>query len=585
MEDGIVESVTSNTTVTIRFTANNATSCRYLHLSPVLVSKGDKVKKGETVIGKVSNIMGGRPNTSIHLHFDCKTTHPDLGIKVHIPIYTSLVAAYRRAWNLPDSVKLDVLLNDPEREIPRGGAVCPPRAAPLDETKDMAFASRWEHDCSEVGLVVDAEGMKFVYIRPKLELAAAARRKPILLKTIKKGEAVQWIATRFNEACQDPEFEVTSTFKPEDTSGQFIGSRNVLNERCEIQSTTTETLAFARLLEPTAPDAVADATTLPPEPAPADAGLTCPFKREPVQVIGDKEIPPKSERSCNFLAVTVPGGISFEQMPRYIREWPGVRKELLIDKFSDQIITLRTAEGGVGLWWYWVTKRARHGSGLAEMGFGDSGAPSLALLARAMAGKDRSEQYVKQTYLEPYVRFASSFFGRTVTASEPINLADPESRWNLARTMFRLESGNPPVVSRNQFDCGIQFGSELATDYAMAGVETGSLLGIEFKTFKGLEHYTNTCAGQATTAEVSTGGVAPPGGSAGTTAPPATETATTGLADLQLKLSNLEAEVSALKQQRQTLEQQLSLVSKQAAEAGGKLSELGKQLEELGRPK
>ena len=79
------------------------------------VKKGDRVKKGDTVIGKVSNIMGGRPNTSIHLHFDCKTTHPDLGIKVHIPIYTSLVAAYRRAWNLPDLVKLGVLLNDPER--------------------------------------------------------------------------------------------------------------------------------------------------------------------------------------------------------------------------------------------------------------------------------------------------------------------------------------------------------------------------------------------------------------------------------------------------------------------------------------
>jgi hypothetical protein len=315
---------------------------------------------------------------------------------------------------------------------------------------------------------------------------------------------------------------------------------------------------------------------------PVEAGLTCPFKREPVQVIGDKEIPPKSERSCNFLAVTVPGGISFEQMPRYIREWPGVRKDMLIDKFSDQIITLRTAEGGVGMWWYWVTKRARHGAGLATMGFGDSGAPTLALLARAMAGKERSDQYVKQTYLEPYVRFASSFFGRTVTPSEPINLADPESRWNLARTMFRLESGNPPVVSRIQFDCGVQFGNDLSADYAVAGVETGAAAPIAFTTFKGLEHYANTCAGQTAAAEVSTGGVRPPTGSAGTTAPPATAPPAAGPADLQVRISTLEAEVSALKQQRQTLEQQLLTVSKQAAEAGGKLSELGKQLEQLG---
>jgi hypothetical protein len=150
--------------------------------------------------------------------------------------------------------------------------------------------------------------------------------------------------------------------------------------------------------------------------------------------------------------------------------------------------------------------------------------------------------------------------------------------------MFRLESGNPPVVSRNQFDCGIQFGNDLSTDYATAGVETGAVTPIAFTTFKGLEHYANTCAGQPAAAEVSTGGVLPPAGSPEITSPRAPEAAAAGPADLQLKITTLEAEVSALKQQRQTLEQQLLTVSKQAAEAGGKLSELGKQLEAL-RPK
>ena len=44
--------------------------------------------------------MGGVPNTSVHLHFDCQQALSLNGapMKVFIPIYTSMVLAYHRAW-------------------------------------------------------------------------------------------------------------------------------------------------------------------------------------------------------------------------------------------------------------------------------------------------------------------------------------------------------------------------------------------------------------------------------------------------------------------------------------------------------
>jgi len=71
---------------------------RYLHLdSPTLrVRIGQRVKRGQR-LGLVSDNMGGT-KTSIHLHFDAQETLLINGYpqKVFIPIYTSLVDAYKR---------------------------------------------------------------------------------------------------------------------------------------------------------------------------------------------------------------------------------------------------------------------------------------------------------------------------------------------------------------------------------------------------------------------------------------------------------------------------------------------------------
>jgi murein DD-endopeptidase MepM/ murein hydrolase activator NlpD len=71
---------------------------RYLHLSSnsLKVRVGERVSRGQK-IGLVSNNMGSTP-TSIHLHFDVKETIlvNNRASSVYIPIYTSLVDAYKR---------------------------------------------------------------------------------------------------------------------------------------------------------------------------------------------------------------------------------------------------------------------------------------------------------------------------------------------------------------------------------------------------------------------------------------------------------------------------------------------------------
>jgi hypothetical protein len=102
--DGYVRLVTKNTTLVLA--ADDGTECRYLHMDPNSIPAdivGKRVKKGETVLGRVSNWMGGvHRGTSTHLHFDCSQTF-DLGsgksANLHIPLYTSLILAYASAWN------------------------------------------------------------------------------------------------------------------------------------------------------------------------------------------------------------------------------------------------------------------------------------------------------------------------------------------------------------------------------------------------------------------------------------------------------------------------------------------------------
>jgi hypothetical protein len=486
--NGIVTFVsgTGTSEVNIRDAENNGTECVYLHLRPLAnLRVGQIVSKGD-VIGKVSNLMTGG-GTSIHLHFECKATYPDLRAKVKMPVYTSLVAAYRREWRLPDMVDNGVLLRDPERELDPGVSPysnCEPLAGPLAAVKDRQFKARYTHNCSEMGLSLDAaaQNMEIVYVRPRQSLQQSAERNPVLAsgKLAADGEFTG-DAINFNSACGNPKFKVAGKVDFGDTEIILEGARQALDLSCNPSgSMRHDVLRFAALAN----------KPRPADPTPAE--LNCPFALPPGQqpvVVDSREIPPKSERSCNFTALTVPGGLSFAQMPRYIREWPGVRKDILIDKFEDQIITFQTAETGVGAWFYWLAQRAVNGPDLNRRGFTVSGKPTWSAVARAIAGADRSDEFVRKTYLSPYLTFASEFFGRTMTEADQLDLSMPDVRWNLARTMFRLESGRTPIINRKQFDCGIQLGTDVLTDFLRSNVENNSTSEVTFTSFRGLASY------------------------------------------------------------------------------------------------
>ncbi|NOT39363.1 MAG: M23 family metallopeptidase [Alphaproteobacteria bacterium] len=91
--------ITNIGSYTITLTADSGMRYRYLHLKmdALAVALGNTVTRGQR-IGLVSNDFGGA-STTIHLHFEIKTTValPDGTAQIHFaPPYTSLVDSYKR---------------------------------------------------------------------------------------------------------------------------------------------------------------------------------------------------------------------------------------------------------------------------------------------------------------------------------------------------------------------------------------------------------------------------------------------------------------------------------------------------------
>lgn len=117
--DGIITKASSSTLLALK--ADDGTLYEYLHLHPssYTVSQGDRVKQGQ-VLGRISNYMGGSPDTTRHLHFNIQQTISIDGQsqRVYVPPYTSLIAAYRRSKELDPGIdKNGNLIIDPLLEI------------------------------------------------------------------------------------------------------------------------------------------------------------------------------------------------------------------------------------------------------------------------------------------------------------------------------------------------------------------------------------------------------------------------------------------------------------------------------------
>jgi murein DD-endopeptidase MepM/ murein hydrolase activator NlpD len=170
MDDGVVTMITNNTTVTIR--SRRDFYCRYLHfnrqsISDAGLSVGGQIRKGD-VIGKVSNIMGGIPDTTVHLHFDCyKMVN---GETVRFPVYSSLIAAYRAAWGLDPLNRNGALGVDAVREIGASEIV-----APIGDDPSLPKSFRTKNYGAITPISEPANWPPYIKTWPKLNAALEIR--------------------------------------------------------------------------------------------------------------------------------------------------------------------------------------------------------------------------------------------------------------------------------------------------------------------------------------------------------------------------------------------------------------------------
>ena len=119
VEDGVITRVTPYPIVYLK--GDSGTLFRYLHVNPssIQVQANQRVSAG-AVLARVSDFMEGKEHqTSIHLHFDAQQNLSVNGrvMTVFVPVYTSLIVAYRKAKGLPTLEQPDgTLAVDQSRE-------------------------------------------------------------------------------------------------------------------------------------------------------------------------------------------------------------------------------------------------------------------------------------------------------------------------------------------------------------------------------------------------------------------------------------------------------------------------------------
>ncbi|MEM7751072.1 MAG: hypothetical protein AAF346_22660, partial [Pseudomonadota bacterium] len=338
-------------------------------------------------------------------------------------------------------------------------------------------------------------------------------RHPVLVEASQSGRTWRGEAIHYSLACEDRRFTIKGQMS--ESGGDLVlnGLRDSFqNSDCDTVK-IVESLVFQRIDNAVTPPSTAQQSKSTEFQAALDSRLasetmTCPHALNPGEKprrLGGLEVPSKSERTCNFNALTLPRGKTLAEMPRYIREWPGLNpKGFLGDKNGDQIVAFASEQSGIGAWWYWILRRARHGAGLSKLGFGESGHLTLKQLALAMSGRPTVNRFVRNVYLKPYLKFAKQYFGRPIGESQFIDLREPDERWSLARTQFRLESGRHVVTSRQSFECGIRFGNDIIADFDAAGVGQGIGKPIKYVRFKGLKFYAHDCLGVTTSSDMTT---------------------------------------------------------------------------------
>ncbi|SIT57278.1 conserved exported hypothetical protein [Mesorhizobium prunaredense] len=477
VEGGVVTSITSNTTVSIK---NGTHTVQYLHMHPnsirdAGIDEGDVVVKGQ-VLGKVSCFMSGSCSTSRHLHFHAYTGTVGEGRLYHV--YPSLIAAYRRAWGLPDGVQNGELTRDSIRETgvpgPRPQPVVVPQTscagiqlgdAPSGVDRN-AFSSLWLHNCSVMGLVADnvTGARSFVYYRPKAAVKDVVAVEPMLFTGVNEAGNVRGQAKHYSSRCGVAVFDVFGKSFEENGNPviELTGKRPQRDPTCATTGSVDEVLRFTYI----------------ERVSPSNA---------PVSHVVPNDRITLSEKTRNFLAITFyPDGEGVIRLLPYFAGFPGLAREGgLTDSKGGLIPSVQTDEAGAAISWVWIKKRARFTDGLRI---------KPRTVAHSMAGVDPAacDSQMRPTpggieaagevpardacnrvanYLRGYVGFAngrdfaSDYFGRRVNVDEELNLAELDVAWNWMRTMYSHESGRPAVLTRSAFERGLKFGDDYIASF------------------------------------------------------------------------------------------------------------------------
>lgn len=162
----------------------------------------------------------------------------------------------------------------------------------------------------------------------------------------------------------------------------------------------------------------------------------------------------KSEITRNWSAITPQS--PFPAWPEYLRTWPGLdRSTPIIDSAGHEIPAFSTDPAGVGIWWFWVHKRAG-GSGVP-----DPSSVSFSELSTGMAGVDDITHPAASRYLNQYIALSAIYSNQQIDEITRFDLSDRDARWIVARTMYHHESGRRVELPQATFEAGVRLGQDV----------------------------------------------------------------------------------------------------------------------------
>jgi hypothetical protein len=387
---------------------------KYRHGGAPSVKKGDMVTKG-TRLARVTDLS----STPIHLHLESeRAAGNDLD---NLP---ALIVAYQKALGNQTQIKGGELVYDARFEVAHGVIASSCGASENASVLQVSVSalgkqSLWCHNGSIMRLAERGDERSFIYHRPSSPgLTAAIASDAVLVQGRVQNDTFRGFARHYSTRCGNRTFEVSGKWPASSKVVTLEGTRTQFIHNCAARS-REEILTFGWMREFT-PQADGDRKSL-------------------------------TEVTKNWGAITMPTADRSRWLP-YVKDWPGLAKSgEVADSKGGVIPAFETDEAGVGLWWYWLVVRK---------GYGEIGSPTFQELAHGIAGDNAADSAIT-VYLKQYLKLAPKYFQRPIESHEKISLSSPDDRWALAQTMFHHESGRPPLITRDTFDRGISYGSDV----------------------------------------------------------------------------------------------------------------------------